>query len=87
MRLPAQQAHQQTADLYQTTFGETYAHVGCSYRGPGPDKYMTEEQPTDMDAAATLDFVVGLDFVQARTTHELLSDFENEPGSQKNYRN
>ena len=54
------QAHQQTTQLYEQTFGEVYAYPGCSYRGLPPKHFMIEETDAQRTAVSTLKFRVTL---------------------------
>ena len=51
------QAHQQTAQLYEQTFGEAYAYPGCSYRGLSPKNFTLEEDDNQRVAVSTVPFV------------------------------
>ena len=51
------QAHQQTAQLYEQTFGEAYGYPGCSYRGLSPKNFTIEEDDNQRAAVSTVPFV------------------------------
>ena len=51
------QAHQQTAQLDEQTFGEDYAYPGCSYRGLPPKYFMLEEDDNQRVTVSTFPFV------------------------------